>query len=76
MAQQQGSTRSTAAGLKEDGPGFCFDNYARNAGLPLDKKMHMPTVCLSLLSWRVGLCVFASVYACAWCWAIWPCPAH
>lgn len=39
-----GSTHSTAAALKEDMPGFCFDNYARNASLPLEKKMHMPTV--------------------------------
>lgn len=41
-----GSTHSTAAALKEDMPGFCFDNYARNASLPLEKKMQMPTVCL------------------------------
>lgn len=41
---QQGTTRSSVAAVKEDVPGFCFDNYARNASLPLDKKMHMPTV--------------------------------
>lgn len=40
-----GSTHSTAAALKEDMPGFSFDNYARNASLPLEKKMQMPTVC-------------------------------
>ena len=38
------STQSTRAALKEDVPGFCFDNYARNASLPTEKGMHMPSV--------------------------------
>lgn len=42
MASNRSS--STAAALKEDVPGFAFDNYARNAGLAAEKKMHLPSV--------------------------------
>ena len=41
---RQPSTRSTAAALKEDVPGFSFDNHARNASIAAEKKMHLPTV--------------------------------
>lgn len=39
-----GKSSSAAAALKEAVPGFCFDNYVRNASVPADKKMHLPSV--------------------------------
>jgi len=35
---------SLRGALKEDVPGFNFDNYARNASLPTETTMHLPSV--------------------------------
>ena len=38
------ATQSQRGALKEDAPGFNFDNYARNASLPTEKTLHLPSV--------------------------------